>query len=128
MNATELAQMIAVAADAKSGSDVVILDVSEILTFCDAFVIVSATNTRLVGAIVEDIEAQVAAGADVRPAAVEGLDVRRWVLMDYGDVVVHVFLDEERTYYRLERLYGDAPRVAFTPERGGPGESADVSA
>ena len=128
MNATELAQLIAATADAKSGNDVVILDVSEILTFCDDFVIVSASNTRLVGAICEDIEAQVAAALDVRPNAVEGLDVRRWVLMDYGDVVVHVFLDEERAYYRLDRLYGDAPRVPFTPERRGPGESADVSA
>jgi ribosome-associated protein len=128
MNALELAQRIASVADGKSGSDVVILNVGEILSFCDAFVIVSATNTRLVGAIVEEIEAQVAATVDIRPAAVEGLDVRRWVLMDYGDVVVHVFLDEERTYYRLERLYGDAPRVAFTPERPGSGESADVSA
>jgi ribosome-associated protein len=128
MNARELAQLIAVTADAKSGSDVVILDVSEILTFCDVFVIVSATNTRLVGAIVQEIEDQVATAIDLRPAAVEGLDVRRWVLMDYGDVVVHVFLDEERAYYRLERLYGDAPRVPFTPDRRTPGESADVSA
>jgi len=128
MNARELAQLIAVSADAKSGIDVVILDVSQILTFCDAFVIVSATNTRLVGAIVQEIEDQVARAADVRPAAVEGLDVRRWVLMDYGDVVVHVFLDEERAYYRLERLYGDAPRVPFTSDRRGPGESAGVSA
>jgi ribosome-associated protein len=120
--------MIAVAADAKAGRDVVILDVAGILTFCDAFVIVSATNTRLVGAIVEDVEAQVAAAIDIRPSAVEGLDVRRWVLMDYGDVVVHVFLDEEREYYRLERLYGDAPRVPFTPQRGDQAQSANVSA
>jgi ribosome-associated protein len=128
MNALELAQRIAVIADAKSGSDVVILDVGGILSFCDAFVIVSAGNTRLVGAIVEDIEARLFADVDLKPAAVEGLDVRRWVLMDYGDVVVHVFLDEEREYYRLERLYGDAPRVPFTPERPGSGQPADVSA
>ena len=45
------------------------------------------------------------------------MDTRRWVLLDYGDVIVHVFLDEEREYYRLERLYGDAPRVEFSSER-----------
>jgi ribosome-associated protein len=128
MNALELAQQIAAVADGRSGHDVVILDVGEILTFCDAFVIVSAGNTRLVGAIVEDIEARLFTDAGIKPAAVEGLDVRRWVLMDYGDVVVHVFLDEEREYYRLERLYGDAPRVPFTPERPDSGQPADVSA
>jgi ribosome-associated protein len=113
MNSLDLARAAAVAADDKGGRDVVVLDVSKILTIADAFVIVSAGNTRLVGAIAEEVEEQLAVLHDVRPAAVEGLDARRWVLLDYGDIIVHVFLDEERTYYRLERLYGDAPRIEW---------------
>jgi ribosome-associated protein len=113
MNPLDLARAAAVAADDKGGRDVVVLDVSEILTIADAFVIVSAGNTRLVAAVAEEVEERLAAQHGLRPAAVEGLDARRWVLIDYGDIIVHVFLDEERTYYRLERLYGDAPRIEW---------------
>jgi ribosome-associated protein len=109
----ELARAAAVAADAKGGHDVVVLDVSEILSIADAFVVVSAGNTRLVAAVAEEVEEQVRAQLGISPASVEGLDARRWVLLDYSDVIVHVFLDEERDYYRLERLYGDAPRVEW---------------
>ncbi len=114
IDALDLARAAAVAADDKVGRDDVVLDVSKILTIADAFVIVSAGNTRLVGAIAEEVEEQIAVRHDLRPAAVEGLDARRWVLLDYGDIIVHVFLDEERTYYRLERLYGDAPRIEWS--------------
>jgi ribosome-associated protein len=113
MTSLDLARSAASAADDKGGHDVVVLDVSQILTICDAFVIASAGNTRLVAAIAEEVELQLAERLDRRPAAVEGLDARRWVLLDYGDIIVHVFLDEERQYYRLERLYGDAPRVEW---------------
>ena len=109
--ALDLARTIAAAADEKGGEQVEAFEVGEILAICDVFVIVSASNTRLVGAIANEVEEQVQILHDRKPTAVEGLDGRRWVLMDYGDVILHVFLDEERTFYRLERLYSDAPRV-----------------
>jgi len=115
MSAADLARAAADAADHRGGKDLVLLDVSAILTICDAFVITSASNTRLVAAIADEIETQVAERFGIRPTAVEGLDARRWVLIDYGDVIVHVFLDEERDYYRLERLYSDAPRLDWAP-------------
>lgn len=110
-SALNLARTIAAAADEMGGDQVEAFQVTEILSICDIFVIVSASNTRLVGAIAHEVEEQVQILHDRKPSAVEGLDGRRWVLMDYGDVILHVFLDEERTFYRLERLYSDAPRV-----------------
>src|SRR4029079_8558976 len=100
-------------ADAKSGEDVVVLDVGPVLAICGHFVIASGSNTRLVRSIAEEVEAQVAEAGGPRPIRVEGLDDLRWVLLDYGDFVVHVFLDEARRYYDLARLWADAPRVAW---------------
>jgi ribosome-associated protein len=117
MTPVELARAAADAADDKGAQDAVIIDVAEILSICDVFLIVSASNTRQVAAIAEEIEEQLFIVGEVKPLAVEGLDARRWVLLDYGDLVVHVFLDEERSYYRLERLYGDAPRIEWSPTR-----------
>lgn len=75
------------------------------------FVITGAPNVRQVRTIVDEIEKALKEQADVAPRSVEGLDDASWVLMDYGDLVVHVFLDETREYYQLERLWADAPRV-----------------
>ena len=111
----DLALVAARAADAKKGDDVVILDVGPIIGICEYFVICSAPNSRLVAAIAQEIEDDVAIEFDRRPISVEGGEDRRWVLVDFGDVVVHVFLEEERAYYRLERLYGDATRVSWQP-------------
>jgi ribosome-associated protein len=105
------------AADEKGASDVVILEVGEVLVVADEFVVASAANDRLVRAIVDEVERQVSETADLRgntkPLRIEGRDERRWVLMDYGDVVVHVFLQEVRDYYELERLWGDVPRIEW---------------
>jgi len=91
----------------------VILDVGDILGIADAFVITSAPNTRQVRTIVEEVEKQLREKADARPRSVEGLDDASWVLLDYGDVVVHVFLTETRQFYGLERLWADAARVPW---------------
>jgi ribosome-associated protein len=101
----------AAAASAKKGEDIVALDVGDILSITDAFVITSATNTRLVRTLVDEIEKAMKEHASSSPTSVEGLDDATWVLLDYGDVVVHVFLDETRAYYELERLWSDAPRL-----------------
>ncbi|HKH04275.1 MAG TPA: ribosome silencing factor [Acidimicrobiales bacterium] len=112
-DAQRLAIEAARAADAKGGKDVVILEVADVLVVADEFVIASAGNDRQVKAIVEEVERRVAEAGLSKPLRVEGLDDRHWVLLDYGDVVVHVFLDETRSYYELERLWADVPRVAW---------------
>lgn len=99
------------AADAKKATDTVVLEVGPILAITDEFVITSGGNPRQVRTIAEEIELQVKTGDGPRPLRVEGLDDARWVLMDYGDFIVHVFLDEARTYYDLERLWADAERL-----------------
>ena len=104
-------KLAARAADAKSADDVLVLEVGPVLALCSHFVIASGGNTRLVRTIAEEVEAQVAEAGGPRPVRVEGLDDLRWVLLDYGDFVVHVFLDETRRYYDLERLWADVDRV-----------------
>lgn len=104
------------AADAKSADDVVVLEVGPVLALCGHFVICSAPNTRLVRTIAEEVEEQVRLAGGPKPVRTEGLDDLRWVLLDYGDFVVHVFLDETRRYYDLERLWSDVPRLDWQPE------------
>jgi ribosome-associated protein len=106
----------ALAADDKKALDVVVLDVGEVLSITGWFVISSGTNPRQVRTIAEEVEAQLKADHDLAPLRVEGLDGLRWVLLDYGDFVVHVFHEEERDYYQLERLWADVPQVAWRPD------------
>ena len=87
------------------------LDVGDIISITDVFVIAGAPNVRQVRTIVEEVERALKDQCDTPPRSVEGLDDAHWVLMDYGDLVVHVFLDETRDYYQLERLWADAPRL-----------------
>ena len=101
------------AASDKKGDDILVLDVGDIMGIVESFVITSASNTRLVRTIVDEIEKQVGEQTGDKPRAVEGLSDASWVLMDYGDVVVHVFLSETREFYGLERLWADAARIAW---------------
>jgi ribosome-associated protein len=110
---TERARIAAHAADDKKGGDIVVLDVADIMGIVDAFVITHASNTRLVRAIVDEIKEQLLVLAGVKPRSVEGLDDSTWVLLDYGDLIVHVFLEETREFYGLERLWTDAPRIVW---------------
>jgi ribosome-associated protein len=101
------------AADAKKGDDIIVLDVGDIIGIVECFVITSASNTRLVRTIVEEVERQVFEQTGEKPRAVEGLRDASWVLLDYGDLVVHVFLAETREFYGLERLWADADRLEW---------------
>ena len=101
------------AAADKTDADTVILDVSDLLVVTGSFVVTSAGNARLVRAITEEVERAVAEAGGPRPLRIEGLSDLRWVLMDYGDFVVHVFDDATREVYDLERLWRDAPRVPW---------------
>ena len=98
-------------ASAKKADDIVVLDVGDIISITDVFVIASASNTRHVLTIVDEVERALKEQASVAPRSVEGRDDASWVLLDYGDVIVHVFLTETRAYYDLDRLWSDAPRV-----------------
>ncbi len=113
------------AADDKLGHDTVILDVGPILGLADYFVITSASNDRQVRSIVEEVEKRLKARS-VRALGVEGLAEAQWVLLDLGDVIVHVFDDEARAYYSLERLWADAARVEW--DAGRPARDAGEAA
>lgn len=108
--ARELVQLAAAAADSKSGTDLVALDVTGPLPLTDAFLLVSGRNERNVLAIAEAVEEQLTE-AGAKPLRREGRTEGRWVLIDFGDLVVHVFHEEDRSYYSLERLWKDCPVI-----------------
>lgn len=109
--------IVAAAADAKQGEDIVALDVSGPIGIVDAFVMVTGRNERNVQAIADEIEDQMLASGS-RTLRREGRDLGRWILLDFGDVVAHVFHEEERLFYGLERLWHDCPVIPIVlPER-----------
>ncbi|MFB2598370.1 ribosome silencing factor [Herbiconiux sp. P17] len=109
-NSIELAQLAASAADAKQAENLVALDVSGPLPLADVFLLASGRNERNVVAIAEEITDRLAeAGSKVIRR--EGWSEGRWILLDFGDLVVHVFHEEDRMYYSLERLWKDCPVV-----------------
>ena len=101
------------AAFAKGAVDIVVLRVGEILAITDFFVIASASNSRLVRTVVQEIEHQVAQRGGPRPTRIEGMNEAEWVLADFGTFVVHVFDSETRQYYELERLWSDVPSLEW---------------
>ncbi|HVE99356.1 MAG TPA: ribosome silencing factor [Mycobacteriales bacterium] len=121
--AIELALAAAQAAADKQAHDVVLLDVSEQLVITDCFVIASAPNERLVGAIVDSVEERLR-GLGAKPVRREGERDGRWVLLDFVDVVVHVQHSEERTFYALERLWKDCPAIPFVDAAAPPAREA----
>ncbi|SDO76772.1 ribosome-associated protein [Pedococcus dokdonensis] len=106
----DLARTAARAADDKLATTVAGIDVSEQLALTDVFVIVSASTDRQVGAIVDEVEDQLRERG-AKPIRREGERDGRWVLLDFGDIVVHVQHDEEREFYELERLWKDCPEI-----------------
>jgi ribosome-associated protein len=124
--AVELAVSAAEAADDKLARDIVAIDVSEHLVLTDIFVIATANNERQVKAVVDGVE-EAMFHRGVKPLRREGLSEARWVLLDFGDVVVHVQLAEERVYYDLERLWRDCPRVELPESVGGAVKGSDTS-
>jgi ribosome-associated protein len=109
-HALELVHVAAAAADSKSGEDIVALDVSGPLPLTDAFLLVTGRNERNVLSIASEVEDKlIEFGA--KPLRREGRQEGRWVLLDFGDLVVHVFHEEDRMYYSLERLWKDCPVI-----------------
>ncbi len=109
-HALELVMVAAHAADSKGGEDLVALDVSGPLPLTDVFLLVTGRNERNVLAIAGEVEDKlIESGA--KPLRREGRQEGRWVLLDFGDLVVHVFHEEDRMYYSLERLWKDCPAI-----------------
>jgi len=114
--ARALALEAARVADQEQASDVVVLSVGSVLDVADYFVIAGASNRRLVRRVVEEVEAHCRERLGQSPVRSEGVREQEWVLLDYGDVVIHVFLEEIRGFYEIERLYGDVDRVDWLAE------------
>ena len=108
-----LARLATRAAASKGGEDTVALEVGAVLAICDVFVLTSGRNHRQVATLAEEVERQLKAAGAGGPLRVEGREQSEWVLLDYGDFVVHVFLEDTRRFYELERLWRDAPRVEW---------------
>jgi ribosome-associated protein len=112
-----LAVLAARVADDKKADDVVILDVGPILSITGYFVVAGASNPRLGRTVIDAVEEAAKLELDRSPVRSEGLREQQWMLLDYGDVVVHVFVGDVRNFYEIERLYTDAARVDW---RGAP--------
>jgi ribosome-associated protein len=104
------------AAEDKKAVNLVVLDLKKASGFTDYFVIASGTNTRQVRAIADGVMERLA-DEGVKPAHVEGYDRSEWILLDYFDFIVHVFAPETRTFYDLERLWGNAERIEVAAVR-----------
>ena len=109
-HALELLRIAALAADDKQGEDIIALDVSGPLPLTDIFLLVTGRNERNVVAIASEIEDQLIASGS-KPVRREGRAEGRWILLDFGDLIVHVFHEEDRAYYSLERLWKDCPVI-----------------
>jgi ribosome-associated protein len=109
----QLAEIIAEQAAEKKAADIVVLDLRGVLGYTDMFVIATGNTDRQVKAIHDGIHQALKADHGLLPRRVEGLTESRWVLMDYLDVVVHVFTPDTREYYRLEQLWGEVPARAY---------------
>ena len=107
----EAAIIAAQAADEKKATDIVIQDVGDLLKVTDYFVICTAANGRRVDAVCDEVEERLRTEAGIKPIGREGLDDAEWALLDYGNIVVHVFQPAQRDYYRLEQLWDEAPTI-----------------
>ena len=114
--ARDLAVAIARVADGKQGSQILVLQVGDVLGVTEYFVIASASNRRLVKTLVDEIEEQIREQTGRSPLRTEGVREQQWVLVDYGDLLIHVFTPDKRAFYDLERLWSKAPRVPIPEE------------
>lgn len=111
LDSKQLACFAARVVDDKKATDTLVIEVGPILAVVEYFVITSAANRRLVRSLADEVEGQVRLETGRSPLRVEGAREQQWVLIDYGDIVIHVFSDETRSFYEIERLYRDAPFI-----------------
>jgi len=125
LDSRELALIAAEAASEKKAEDIVVVDVADLLVVTDYFVIGTGSNDRQVRSIAEEVEDKLRERAGVKPIGREGTEEGKWVLLDFADIVVHIFQPEERDFYRLERLWGEAPRLELPESVTGPVSPAE---
>ena len=112
----KLPQLVLAAAQGAAdlqATDLVALDVGDVLGITDWFLVTSSSNTRQVRRVAEEVEAAVKKAGGEGPLRIEGIEDARWVLLDFGIFVVHVFHDETRSFYDIERLWSDVPKISF---------------
>jgi ribosome-associated protein len=119
ITAENLAKACARYADDKKAEDTVVLDLQGISSFTDYFVICSGTSEPHLKAIAGEIEERLRDEHGVRAVSVDGFPASQWIVLDYMQVIVHVFRREKREFYSLEDLWGDAPRIAWEPAETG---------
>jgi len=113
-------------AEENRGQDIVVLDLREMTTIFDYFVLATGTSRRQLHAMSEEIDHALEDDMGDRRLGIEGYSESRWILLDYGDLVIHLFEPETRAYYGLEDLWGPAKRVPFEPrEPGGDSDAVD---
>lgn len=110
----QLARDIAEAADDKKAADIVLLKVTEVSYLTDYFVIATGFSPTQIKAICDSIEKQIEEKYQLLPLRVQGKNDARWIVVDYGEVIVHIFMQEEREYYNLEAFWGHAERIEFS--------------
>ncbi|SFE50339.1 ribosome silencing factor [Peptostreptococcus sp. D1] len=106
----KMAKLIYYAIDDKLGQDIAVLNVGKVSSLCDYFIIASGSSSRQVKAIADSVEAAMTE-IGVEPRGKEGRETQNWILLDYGDIIVHIFDEENRGFYNLEKLWKDAPYV-----------------
>lgn len=106
-----LARLAAQAADDKQGSNTIVLNVGDVLAITELFVVTSASNTSQVRTISNEVSARIREQLGLSPLHSEGISEQQWILLDYGDVVIHIFSEPTRQFYEIERLYSDVPVV-----------------
>jgi len=116
MSPEQLARRIAELADSKLATDIVALEVGEIVGYTDVLVICTARNERQAKAIADEVQLRLKREDGLLPARSEGLPEARWILLDYLDCILHVFVPETRELYRLEQLWGEAPKLELDLE------------
>lgn len=119
MTSEQLAQRIASLVDDKQGEEIVALGVSELVGYTDVIVICTARNERLAKAIGDEVHERLKHEDGLLPARTEGVGENRWILLDYLDCILHVFVPETRERYRLEQLWGEADRLDLGAGVGG---------
>ena len=112
MNSLEKAKKIADFLDNKKGKDITILDISHVTNIGDYFVIASGSSTPQINALVDEVEDKMREAGE-KVGHIEGYNTATWVLMDYGDVLAHIFHEETRDFYGIERLWTDAGKIDF---------------
>lgn len=110
----QFARDIAEAADDKKAQDIVLLKVTEVSYLTDYFVIATGFSTTQIKAICDSIEKQIAEKYQLTPLRIQGKTDARWIVVDYGEVIVHIFMQEEREYYNLEAFWGHAERIEYS--------------